>query len=287
MPRVAVIVPVYNPGDYLRIALQSLFEQTFSDWECAVIDDGSVEDLAWVAEVHENVHLIRQTNSGVSAARNRGIAETSAPLIAFLDQDDEWLPAYLSRQVQQFDDDEGVVLSSTAFEIMDAAGCRVGPGFEGHNGSYEELLSGCGLHLSTVMARRTAVIEAGGFRPFLVSQDWDLWLRIARAGGALARVEETLGRWRAHDNNGSRDYKLLLRDAKAILASHSHPAARQGLRRVRHLSGVQAFDRARQARQSPRELIAALAWAMTHAPGFTARSLLLRGRAAQRAAIRP
>jgi glycosyltransferase involved in cell wall biosynthesis len=275
MAQVAVIVPAFNPGIYLHAALASLVLQTCADWECVVVDDGSTEDLSWVAAMDPRIRLVRQPNAGVSAARNRAIAETTGPIIAFLDQDDEWLPEYLALQLEEFAN-LSVVLSSAAFEIIDEAGVRIGPGFTGHNASYEDLLTGCGLQLSTVMVRRSAVEIVGGFRPFAISQDWDLWLRIAREGGLLGRVEQTLGRWRVHASNGSRDYAQLWRDGRTILSSHDHPAVRQGLRRVRFLSGVQAFDRAREPRCNYIDRVRALLWAATHAPLFTGRSLLRR-----------
>lgn len=258
MPQVAVIIPVYNPDpSYLRAALASLASQTFPDWECVVVDDGSPDpgDLSWISH-----RVIRQANSGAGIARNRGIRETSAPLLAFLDQDDLWAPTYLERQVEQFRD-PAVVMSSTGFDIIDDHGARIGGGYVGHNASYEDLLEGCGVQLSAVMARRDAVEHAGGFRPYPFAQDWDLWLRITRDGGRLGRVEEELVSWRQHGANASRQYRQLLIDSRAILAGHDHPAAKRGLRRMRELSGIQAFDRARESRD-----VRALAWALWHAP---------------------
>jgi glycosyltransferase involved in cell wall biosynthesis len=276
-PAVSVVIAAYNPGYYLKEAVDGLLAQTYDLWDCVVVDDGSDEDLSWVAAVDRRVRLVRQSNSGTSAARNAGIRATSAPIVAFLDQDDLWYPDYLRRQLAAFEAVGDVVLASTGFEIISESGALLEPGFVGHNSSYEELLRGCGLQLSTVMVRRTALDKVGLFRPFRISQDWDLWLRIAREGGTLARTDDVLGAWRKHGSNQSQDYRGLLSDARQILAEHDHPAAKVGLRRIRNLSGAQAFETARHADRPSRELITALAWALSHAPVYVARNVIFRG----------
>lgn len=273
---VGVVIAAFNPGAFLAIALDSLIAQTFHDWQAVVVDDGSDEDLGWVAALDSRIVLVRQANAGVSAARNRGVADTESELIAFLDQDDVWLPTYLERQVEMMAN-PAVVMSSTEFAIIDARGAVIAPGYSGHHSSYEELLCGCGLQLSTVMVRRSAFVAVGGFRGFDVSQDWDLWLRLARpASSEIRRVDEVLGYWRQHSLNGSRNYVGLWRDGRAILRSHEHPYARVGLRRVRQLSGYQAFDAARDRERGLLARLHALLWAGAHAPRYTVASLCSR-----------
>lgn len=105
MPRVSVVVPLYNKGPFLLRALLSLTKQTFQDFEVIVVNDGSTdhgEEL--VAQFGDTrVRLINQVNAGPGAARNRGIAEAKGELTAFLDADDEWLPEYLQTAVDAFD----------------------------------------------------------------------------------------------------------------------------------------------------------------------------------------
>src|SRR5262249_10113627 len=97
-PAVSIIVPTYNRADLLRLALDSLARQTDRDFETIIVDDGSTEDIAPVAEHHSvRPSVFRQSRSGPAAARNRGVAEAAAELIAFLDSDDEWLPSKLQR----------------------------------------------------------------------------------------------------------------------------------------------------------------------------------------------
>lgn len=96
-PAVSVVIPLYNKAPYIARALKSVLTQTFQDFEVIVVDDGSTDDGAEVVRELRNprIRLIQQENRGVSAARNRGIEEALAELVAFLDADDEWLPMFL------------------------------------------------------------------------------------------------------------------------------------------------------------------------------------------------
>ncbi|WP_214041487.1 glycosyltransferase family 2 protein [Methanoculleus sp.] len=97
IPAVSVVIPLYNKGPYIARALNSVFAQTFQDFEVIVVDDGSTDDGAEIVRAFDEprIRLIQQENRGVSAARNRGIAAARAELVAFLDADDEWLPEFL------------------------------------------------------------------------------------------------------------------------------------------------------------------------------------------------
>jgi glycosyltransferase involved in cell wall biosynthesis len=99
MPLISVIIPLYNKGRYIRRALDSVFAQTFSDYEVIVIDDGSTDDgpKQVLTSTDSRLHFICQANAGPGAARNRGIKEAKGKYVAFLDADDEWLPEYLMK----------------------------------------------------------------------------------------------------------------------------------------------------------------------------------------------
>lgn len=118
-PRFSIIVPLYNKAPFIRKALESIASQTFKDWELIIVDDGSTDNslevvneyirdvLCVMCDVCKNVRVIHQTNSGVAAARNRGVAESHGEFVCFLDADDRWEPTFLEeidRMIAEYPD---------------------------------------------------------------------------------------------------------------------------------------------------------------------------------------
>jgi hypothetical protein len=105
VPRVSVIVPLFNKAGYVGRALASISSQTFADFEVIVVDDGSTDGGPEIVARHRDsrVRLVSQQNSGPGAARNRGIEQSRGLLLAFLDADDEWLPHYLEAGIAGMD----------------------------------------------------------------------------------------------------------------------------------------------------------------------------------------
>lgn len=114
--RVSVVVPLYNKVAYIRRALDSIASQTFSDFEVIVVDDGSTDGSAGVAEgyLDPRFRLLSQSNRGPGDARNKGLAEAKGEVIAFLDADDEWLPNYLEESLGVLDSSGTEVVSVTS-----------------------------------------------------------------------------------------------------------------------------------------------------------------------------
>jgi glycosyltransferase involved in cell wall biosynthesis len=273
VPDVSVVVPAFNPGRFLRFALDSVVAQTLYDWECVVVDDGGGEDISWVRSVDRRIRLVQQENLGVAAARNRGVEETSSPLVAFLDQDDLWHPEKLRAQVAQLVVEPSAPLCSTDFDIVDAHGNRTGPGFHTNFYNYNELLLGDGICVSTTVVRRGPLEQSGGFaEQYRVATDWDLWLRLANNFGRFTRVDRILAHYRLHQTNESRNYEAILREGSEILRVHragpQQAAAVEGERRLRRLIGTQAFDEFRATRR-----LGPLFEALRLAPRYTIRNI--------------
>ena len=98
---ISVIIPLYNKATSIATALDCVLAQTYKDFEVVVVDDGSTDKGATIVEqyIDPRIRLIRQDNAGVSAARNKGIAEAQGEYVAFLDADDEWMPEFLAEIV--------------------------------------------------------------------------------------------------------------------------------------------------------------------------------------------
>lgn len=287
VPRVSVIIGAYNPGPFLPATVQAVIDQTFQDWELIIVDDGSTEDISAIAEMHEAITYIRQDNRGLSIARNVATLLSQGEYLAVLDQDDVWLPTKLERQVAAMDESPEVGLCYTNFEMIDAAGQRIGPGFDGGTETYIGLLHGCCINASSVLLRREALAASGLFNPFYVgTQDYDMWLKVARQH-PMRYVPTIEAQYRQHDNNLSRKYALLFREVEHLFQRHialarnagddvALAAAVRGLKRARVVYGSQAFD---NCRRSVRErafgpMVAHGRFAAQVAPGFVLQSLL-------------
>lgn len=262
MARVSVIIPTYNPGEFFAAALDSVVAQTFCDWELIVIDDGSRpeewdavrESVERVREraPHLAVELLRQKNAGVSATRNRAVAMARGEWVAFLDNDDVWLPQKLEKQMAQLEAHPGVGLCHTGFDLIDGRDVR-SPGY-GRRVSFHEMLSGeFGVLLSSSVMSRAALIEVGLFDPFLPgAQDLDVFFKIAHRHG-LVYVDSVETLYRLHGDNASANYAMCYTEICHVLEKFriwgefkgdaaTAQAARKGLRKIRPTYSNQAFE---------------------------------------------
>jgi glycosyltransferase involved in cell wall biosynthesis len=207
--RIAVVVPLYR-ATYLEQALRSVVAQTRRPDEIIVVDDGSPDHLEIeraLAPFGNRVTLIRQSNQGAAAARNRGIAATQAEFIAMLDADDEWFPTFLAEQL-------AVLAANPHIDLVYSDGLVTGQTLlagqrfmascpsEGPVTLESLLEQRCTVLLSSVVARRQAIVRAGGFDLAIRrGQDFDLWIRMAHHGSQLAYQRKVLVMRRVHDEN--------------------------------------------------------------------------------------
>ncbi|MGD9038317.1 MAG: glycosyltransferase family A protein [Desulfobacteraceae bacterium] len=184
MTGVSVIIPTYNRARSLLRAISSVLYQTFTDFEVIVVDDGSDDETAeCLKSLTDHIKYIRHLdNLGVSAARNRGIAASRYPFIAFLDSDDYWLPGKLSTQMAFFDAKPEAVACQTD-EIWIRNGVRVNPGkrhLKPSGDIFFPSLRLCLVSPSAVMLKRSVLDEVGLFDEDLPAcEDYELWLRIS------------------------------------------------------------------------------------------------------------
>ena len=183
MPFFSVIIPVYNRCRPVRRAIRSVLGQEFRDYDLTVVDDGSTDETPLIGhEFGKVMRYIRQENSGVSRARNRGVEATDSAAVAFLDSDDEWLPGKLARQHRFMTENPECGVHQTG-EIWVRRGKRVNPmrkHLKRGGMIFRDSLELCLVSPSAVVLRRDIFERYGLFDENLpVCEDYDLWLRIS------------------------------------------------------------------------------------------------------------
>jgi glycosyltransferase involved in cell wall biosynthesis len=213
-PLVSIVLPTCNRLRFLRPAIESLFAQTFTDWELVIADDGSDEPTRRYLHALgalARVRLIWLSHCGTPAVvRNAALHRARGWFIAFMDSDDLWTPTKLQRQIELLRTRPRCRWSYTAFSQIDDAGATLAEEatrrWVPHEGSiFEPLTSGAvSIRTPSVLASRLLILRAGGFDETLRSaEDYDLWLRLALES-EIAIVDEPLVLVRRHDENHSR-----------------------------------------------------------------------------------
>jgi glycosyltransferase involved in cell wall biosynthesis len=235
-PQVTVVVPTHNRSRLLGLTLRSVLWQREVDLEVVVVDDGSRDDTAAVVAGFGDgrLRLVRHDRPlGVSAARNRGIAEARGGWVGFCDDDDLWSPDKLLRQLQ--------AAAATGRTWVCTGHVNVTPGLRVVGGGpaptaeeivrllpYRNIVPGGG---SAVIVRSDALESSGGFDGRLRNAaDWELWLRLARRGPP-AVVDRPLVAYRLHPGNASLDGAMTLREVEIIEQAHRIRVSRASLYR--------------------------------------------------------
>jgi glycosyltransferase involved in cell wall biosynthesis len=213
IPRVAVIVPAYGVAHLVGEALESLLSQTSPDWECLVIDDGAPDDVAGAVAPYladSRIRFLHTANHGVSAARNRAVRETVAPLIALLDGDDLFRPDYLATMCDALETDPDLRLATCNARVFGAIRrertCvdRKQGTSDGLHGSLADVLDrSFNVYIGTTF-RRCDFEAVGGFDQSMAqSEDFDLWVRLMLLGGRARYIDAVLGDYRVRPGSAS------------------------------------------------------------------------------------
>ena len=185
MPLVSVVIPVFNGEKTIRETIESVLNQTLTDFELVVINDGSQDGTLDIVEriPDSRIKVFSYPNAGQSTSRNRGIEIAKGDYISFIDADDLWTPDKLEAQLQalQANPKAGVAYSWT--DWIDESSQLLGKGsYNTEQGAVftKLLLNDFVANGSNVLIRRQALTEVGGFDPSVTpAEDWDLWLRLA------------------------------------------------------------------------------------------------------------
>ena len=241
-PLVSVVIPVYNREKLIVDALRSVFSQRLSEMEVIVVDDGSTDGTARaIRESGYSVELISQENSGVSAARNAGLAVARGRYVAFLDSDDRWLEGKLAAQIASLEADASLAAVCSDGRYV-AEGTSEPASFAERTGAPEEpsAIRECLLDfdnpvmMSSVMARREVLDQYGGFDTSIsIGEDFDLWFRISSSWG-IRRLPEVMIEYLRHDANTlvTRPLAEQVEQSERLLEKNlsSHPRQFRGAR---------------------------------------------------------
>ena len=247
--RVSAVIAAHNGADYLREAIESILAQTYRPFEIVVVDDGSTDHTSEVcASFGEQVRYFYQPKDDATyggSATIRCLLESSGEFIAYLNQDDRWLPNKIQKQVEALDANPEVGVVFTGTNVIDKDGRLIGgPLPNGPSGdAFHWLLQKSFYRASSALIRRSALSRSGLPEPTAIGGDWDLWLRIARYYPVIV-IEECLLEYRSHDTNFSKNWKRLFAGRLEILRRQStnlHPNCSECTTTLaesfRHMSG--------------------------------------------------
>jgi len=179
-PLVSVIIPTFNRAWCLMEAIDSVLAQTYQNYEVIVVDDGSTDNTNELLSQCQDISVIKQSNQGVSSARNRGVTSSKGELIAFLDSDDLWLPEKLAAQVAFFRAHQDATICQTQ-EVWIRNNRQIFPKSKHKKESgffFERSLELCLVSPSAVMMKNRMFDDVGLFDESLPAcEDYDLWLR--------------------------------------------------------------------------------------------------------------
>lgn len=238
MPAVSVIMPAYNVEPYIEAAVHSVLAQTFHDFELIIVDDGA-KDGTYEAARHAagrdgRVTIVRQENSGLSAARNTALRHAQAPFVALLDSDDLWAPAFLEKQLAILNGPAAPdIVTGNAWTLggtRDGDPARPYPDTRPQPDLTGILADELSVFVMAVFRRRVYEIIGGFDQSLQTNEDYDFWLRAAIAGFTFARNDEPLGFYRRRDDSLSSDDIRMLRGILRVYAKQRpavlffHPA---------------------------------------------------------------
>ena len=231
MPKISIIIPTYNRARYVCEAVDSVFAQTYKDYEIIIIDDGSTDNTRETLKKYgDRIQYIYQKNMGPPAAMNTGVRRAKGEYYVILGDDDALMPDMLERQVEVMDRNPDVAFVCGGVHFMDGSGQIYKTSRDGRHRekTFKSLLFDNFVWHLTAVVRRKVSEEMGHFDENLATtHDHDLWIRMA----IKYRFEYTdapLAKFRRHPGNYSKGLNLHLKDHLAIL---DKPAVRGQLTR--------------------------------------------------------
>lgn len=267
---VSVVLPTFNRLRFLRPAIESVYAQTFTDWELIIADDGSdLETMQYLQSLSNQprVTVVWLPHTGrPSMVRNAALLRAVGEYVAFLDSDDLWAARKLERQLETLRTRGNCRWCYTGFLRVDAGGTPLPEEARRHwvpyeGDIFEPVVTGrASIRTPSVLATRQLIAQAGGFdEAMLCAEDYDLWLRLALYSEA-AVVDEPLVRVRFHDENHTREWQSAYvgRDRSLSRRQQLVDSGRRALLREERMRNALQLAAAHAERGASRQMLRAL-----------------------------
>jgi glycosyltransferase involved in cell wall biosynthesis len=205
-PIVSVITPCYNQAVYLEDSINSLLRQTYSKWECIIINDGSNDDTEEVAiklvSLDERIKYLKQENEGVSTARNNAIKHSTGKYLLPLDADDLINPSYIEEGVAILEENANVkIVYCNAEKFGLQSGIWDVRDFDISIMAYDNM-----IFASAIFRKQDWERVEGYSENLKVLEDWELWLNILKTGGQVRKIPKSYFYYRIHNKSKTRTY---------------------------------------------------------------------------------
>lgn len=225
-PAVSIIMPAYNAEKTIAESIQSVLNQTYTNWELIVINDGSVDKTSAIVQNYKDsrIILLEQQNSGVAEARNNGIRNASGKMIAFLDSDDLWLKTKLEKFISYVNEYNftGLIYSKMRFfndNPQNSVSYNPWKAFDESNPYYHLLLVDY-VPTLTVIVNKEIFDDVGLFdKDFFGTEDWDMWIRIVHKY-PVALIDEELSLYRNHASGISKKFDRQHHQEYLVMQKH-------------------------------------------------------------------
>ena len=200
-PKISVLLPVYNSELYIKEAIDSILNQTFSDFELLVIDDASTNTSVEIIQSYTDSRIqliVKSQNSGYTNSLNHGLTIAKGEYIARMDSDDISMPTRFEKQIAFLDNNTDYVLCGANFSILESNEVKILP--ENHDDIQMQFIANCCIAHPVVMLRKSVFLENkiqynAEKEP---AEDYDLWVRLLQYG-KLHNIQEVLLRYRVHN----------------------------------------------------------------------------------------
>lgn len=233
-PEVSVIIPAYNGAKFLSRSIEGVINQTFTNWELIIVDDGSTDNSKDIISeyVHKDNRITYywQANSGTPAKpKNTAFTHVRGKYVAYLDQDDEWVPEKLERQLAVFakyQDEKIGIVSCGAHSVSEDGSPKAVPPVGKENVSLADLLHYNYIFSNSSVMLPASVIQAIGDRDeskeISYFEDWDMWVRVLAGGYTVRTIDEPLFNYSTHADNMSRVTAKLKQAEMLVAFYHKH-----------------------------------------------------------------